>query len=432
MDEDNFLNGPSEDLFESSYDNWFEDFTCASRASTNSDSKSTFESKPSGDCLDSGTSITSDASPAAEKIGNVPEIWMSILSQADQATLRSAIRVNKAWYTEGVPHLWYSPNEAGLRFQGIPRRQPERLAFYAGLVRHIQYSIWTDRGNQGRTYMKSKKKQVMPEFPNLASLECLTSSLSEGTAAQLRTIFVPSLREVVIADYVAYDRYMGRLDELGGVSWFDIMCMECPLLETLSLGEGSGISREDFHHFLCRAINLHTVKLDRGNEHLLIDLVRPVLKSLKTSPEWMMRQDSYKNLSQLYALEYLDIAVADATVVNDQLFHLQHLRQLAHLHIWPTNNIGTTRCTVTAGELISLIEALPELVDLRIWLEFDFFRYEETVEAAHDLPGRYPQFDNLENRRSYLEYLQKIAEVEHKAMCERIEQSWTHGDDGNA
>lgn len=364
--------------------------------------------------------LPSTASPAAEKIGNLPEIWLNTLSQADQVTLQAAVRVNKAWYTEGVPHLWHSPNEAGLRFEGISTRHPERLAFHAGLVRHVQYSVWTDRGTQGRTYIRSRKKRATPEFLNLTSLECLTSSLSERTAAQLRTIFVPSLRKVVIADYVAYDRYMMTLEERGGVFWFDTMSMECTSLETFSLGEGSGISREDFHHFLCRAINLRTVKLDRGNEHLLIDLVRPCLKSLKVHPEWMMRCDSYDILSQLHALEYLDVTVADATITSDKLLSLHPLSHLTHLHIWPTNNIGATKCTVTAAELVNLIEALPELVDLRVWLEFDFFRFEEAVQAAYDLPGRYPQFDNLENRRSYLDYLRKIVEEESKAVPRKL------------
>ncbi|KAG9604228.1 hypothetical protein KCU77_g161, partial [Aureobasidium melanogenum] len=415
MDEDNFFNGLSDEVFLGGNDIRNEDFTFKPPSAEVSDTENTTN------CLPFSDGSPSSASPAAEKIGNVPEIWMNILSQADQVTLKAAIRVNKAWYTEGLPRLWYGPNETGLRFDGISRRQPDRLAFHAELVRHIKYSVWTDRGYQGRTYIKSRKKQPTPKFSNLTSLECLTSSLSERTAAQLRTIFVPSLRRVDIGDHVAYDRYMERPEELGGVSWFDIMCTECPLLEHLSLGECSGISREDFHHFLARATKLQTIKLDRGNEQLLIDLVRPLLKSLKVSPEWMMRHDSYDDLSYLHALQYLDIAVADAPITSERLLNLQHLKQLAHLHVWPTNNIGATRCTVTAAELIDLIEALPELSDLRIWLEFDFLCFEEAVEVAYDLPGRYPQIDDLESRRSYLKYLQKIAEVECKAASAKLQ-----------
>ncbi|KAG9945088.1 hypothetical protein KCU85_g7459, partial [Aureobasidium melanogenum] len=420
MNEDNFLNELSEDVFLGGNDIKNENFNFEPLSPEVSDTVNTIYCLPSSDCL------LSAASPAAEKIGNVPEIWMNILSQADQVTLKAAIRVNKAWYTEGAPHLWHTPNEAGLRFDGIPRRHPERVAFYAGLVRHIQYSVWTDRGNHWRRGTGSRKKQMMPKFPNLTSLECLTSSLSERTAAQLRSIFVPSLRQVYIGDHVAYDRYMERPEELGGVSWFDIMCMDCPLLETLSLGECSGIRKEDFHHFLARATRLQTIKLDRGNEQLLIDLVRPLLKTLKISPEWMMRHDSYKVLSQMHGLESLDIAVADATITSERLLHLRSLSHLTHLHIWPSNNIGTTRCTVAAAELITFIEALPELVDFRIWLEFDFFCFEEAVEVAYDLPGRYPQFDNLENRRSYLDYLQKMTEAEFKVASMAVEQHQTH------
>ncbi|KAH0339618.1 hypothetical protein KCU81_g7223, partial [Aureobasidium melanogenum] len=414
MDEDNFLNGFAEDTFSSGNDIKNENFNSGPLSPEVSDTVNTIYCLPSGDRLPSG------ASPAAERIGNVPEIWMNILSQADQVTLKAAIRVNKAWYTEGAPHLWHTPDEAGLRFDGIPRRHPERIAFYAGLVRHIQYSVWTDRGNHWRRDTGSRKKQMMPKLPNLTSLECLTSSLSERTARQLRSIFVPSLRQITIGDHVAYDSYMQRPEELGGVSWFDIMCMECPFLEYLSLGECSGISKEDFHHFLARATNLRTIRLDRGNEQLLIDPVRPFLKSLKVCSEWMMRHDSCDMLSQMHGLEYLDIAVADATITSERLLNIQSLRRLTHLHIWPTNNIGTTKCTVTAAELISLIEALQELVDLRIWLEFDFFRFEEAVEVAYDLPGRYPQFDDLENRRSYLAYLRKIAGAECMVTLEEI------------
>ncbi|KAH0375993.1 hypothetical protein KCU92_g9975, partial [Aureobasidium melanogenum] len=416
MDEDNFFIGLSEEVFLGGNDIRNEDFTFGSQAAAVPDTENTAQRFPSSDCL------PSCASPAAERIGNVPEIWMNILSQADQVTLQSAIRVNKAWYIEGVPHLWHSPDEDRLDLLRLPGKQDHRMEFYAGLVRHIHYSVWTDRGEKSRTYLKSRKKQAMPEFVNLTSLECLTSSLSERTAAQLRTIFVHTLKSVIIEDHVAYNRCSGRLEELGGVSWFDIMCMQCPLLETLSLGEGNMISREDFHHFMCRAIHLRTIKLDRGNEHLLIDLARPLLKSLKVSPGWMMRHDSYDILSQLNVLEYLDIAVGDATITNEKLLSLQHLKHLVHLHIWPSDNIGTTRCTVTAAELVSFIEALPELIDFRIWLEFDFFCFEEAIEAAYDLPGRYPQFDNLDNRRSYLGYLRKMAEVEYEAASEKLEQ----------
>ncbi|KAG9856865.1 hypothetical protein KCU98_g3465, partial [Aureobasidium melanogenum] len=415
MDEENFFNGLSEEMFLGGNDIRNEDFTFGSQAAAVPDTENTAQRFPSSDCL------PSCASPAAEMIGNVPEIWMNILSQADQVTLRSAIRVNKAWYIEGLPHLWHSPDDDRLDLLRLPRKQNQRMEFYAGLVRHIQYSVWTDRGEKSRTYPKSRKKQAMPEFANLTSLECLTSSLSERTAAQLRTIFVRSLKQVVIEDHVAYNRCSGRLEELGGVSWFDIMCMECPNLETLSLGQGNMISQEDFHHFLCRTIYLRTIKLDRDNEHLLIDLVRPLLKSLKVSPEWMTHHDSYDILSQMHALEYLDIAVGDATITNEKLLSLHSLRCLRHLHIWPTNNIGATRCTVTATELISLIQALPEVIDFRIWLEFDFFCFEEAIEAAYDLPGRYPQFDNVESRQSYLGYLQKIAEVECKAASVKLQ-----------
>ncbi|KAK5999351.1 hypothetical protein QM012_005569 [Aureobasidium pullulans] len=418
MDEDNFWYGPSEEIFQGGNDIRNEDFSLGSPSNSDTDS----DTEDTTLCISSSNCLLSNASPAAEKIGNVPEIWMNILSQADHITLRAAIRVNRAWYTEGIPHLWHSPTEAGLRFARLARKQNERLDFYAGLVRHVQYSVWTDRGGPRRTYVFARKAHAMPKLANLTSLECLTSSLSERTAGQLRTIFVPSLRQVVIADYVAYDRYMGRHEELGGVSWFDIMCMECPLLETLSLGEGSGISHEDFHHFLCRATRLQTVKLDRGNEHLLIDLVRPLLKSLKVCPDWMMRQDSYEILSRMHALEYLDIAVPDATITSEKLSKLQQLKHLVHLHIWPTNDIGVMRCTVTAAELILFIEALPQLVDLRIWLEFEFFRFEEMVKNAYDLPGRYPQFDNRESRRSYLDYIQKIATVEYEVASSKAEQ----------
>ncbi|KAH0336398.1 Thioesterase/thiol ester dehydrase-isomerase, partial [Aureobasidium melanogenum] len=210
MDEDNFLNGFAKDTFLSGNDIKNENFSFGPLSTEVSDTVNTIYCLPSGDRLPSG------ASPAAEKIGNVPEIWMNILSQADQVTLKAAIRVNKAWYTE------------------------------------------------------------------------------------------------------------------------------------------------------------------------------------------------------------------DATITSERLLNIQSLRRLTHLHTWPTNNIGTTKCTVTAAELISLIEALQELVDLRIWLEFDFFRFEEAVEVAYDLPGRYPQFDDLENRRSYLAYLRKIAEAECMANAIGVKKNELH------
>ncbi|KAI5199386.1 hypothetical protein E4T39_06279 [Aureobasidium subglaciale] len=357
-------------------------------------------------------------SALAERVGNVSEIWMNILAQADKPTLRSAIRVNKAWYNEGLPYLWYFPDQNAFRFWSIgKKRRPDRVDFHARFVRHVVYSDYTDRGNPRGIHNMNIDKVVAPQLPYLTSLECTTFSLTGRTHKQLSGIFAPTLKHVVLADSVSggTQRYSGRYNRNVSVSWFETMLERCPLIETLDLGEGNGVGRGEFHHFLCCMVHLKLVKLGRGNEHLLIDHVRSTLKSLKVGPEWMMEQDSYKILSEMHALESLEITIGGAPVSAEELFSLQSLTYLKHLYIW-SNQIGTTRCAVTAQKLAFFIHALERLEDFRLWLEFDFFNHESAVKGAHDLPQGYPRFDDLKTRRRYLVYLEKIAEVELEAV----------------
>ena len=125
-----------------------------------------------------------------------------------------------------------------------------------------------------------------------------------------------------------------------------------------------------------------------------------------------MEGDAWDRLSQMHVLENLDIAAADYKITSDKILQLEGLEHLQHLHIWPANGLGATRCELLATRLVMFIKALPKLRDLRLWLEFDFFCYEEEVKAIHNLHGRHPQFDDIDSRQGYLEYLSKIAEVE--------------------
>ncbi|KAI5242499.1 hypothetical protein E4T43_04776 [Aureobasidium subglaciale] len=353
-------------------------------------------------------------SALAERIGNIPEIWMNILAQADKRTLRSAIRVNSTWYNEGLPRLWYLPDQNAFRFWSISKkRRPERVVFHARFVRHVIYSNHTDRGNRRGINNTNIGEFVAPQLPYLNTLECTTFSLSCRTRKQLTGIFAPTLKHVVLADNVCDGAQRDSSHSNRDVSdkWFETMLERCPLIEEFDLGEGNGVGRQEFHHFLCRMILLKSVKLSRGNEHLLIDHIRPTLKSLRVGPEWMARQDSYEILSGMHALKSLEITVGGAPVNSEELLSLQSLTNLKHLYIW-SNQIGTTRCALTAQELAFLLEALLGLADFRIWLEFEFFDLESAVKAGHDLPKGYPGFDDSESRQKYLRYLGKIAEIE--------------------
>jgi hypothetical protein len=354
-------------------------------------------------------------SPLLEYAGNLPEIWMNIIAHADGKALFDLMRVNKAWFRESVGRRWHSPPSDALHFTLMPKKGfkgPDRVDFYAGLVRHLRYTLKTDADNQSKGYIRLKKTRAIPELPNLCSVEFLSWSLRDRSGEHLERIFRPSLRHIVINDFVVQGHYERRIERSNGPAWFNLMTERCPLLESISLGEGLGISLEQFHYFVCRMVHLKAISLERGNEHLIIDHIGPTLKSVKIGPDWMMEADAWNRVSQMHALEYLDIAVGDGKITSNKLLQLEGLEQLTHLHIWPANGPGATRCEVMAIELISLIKTLPKLRDLRLWLEFDFFCHEKAVEAIHNLSGGYPQFDGINSRGSYLGYLGKIAEVE--------------------
>ncbi|THY99944.1 hypothetical protein D6C95_04425 [Aureobasidium pullulans] len=367
-------------------------------------------------------------SPLLEYAGNLPEIWMNIIAHANGWTLCNMMRVNKAWFQEGVRQHWHSPPAKALRFNLMPKRgfkgpEPDRIDFYAKLVRHLRYTHDTDKNNQSKGYIRLKKNKAIPELPNLRSVEFLSWSLGERSVEQLERIFRPSLRHVVVNDFVEQGHYGERIRRPNGVHWFDVMTERCPLLESITLGEGLGISPSQFHYFVCRMTHLRAINLERDNEHLLIEHIGTTLKSAKIGPDWMMEAKAWNTLSQMHALEYLDIAVNDALITSDKLLQLEGLARLKHLHIWPANGPGATRCDVTAVRLIMFIKALPKLMGFRLWIEFDFFRHEKVVEAAFDLPGGYPQFDDFASRESYLEYLRKIAEVESRAESNETEEN---------
>ena len=354
-------------------------------------------------------------SPLLEYAGNLPEIWMNIIAQADPRALFSLVQVNKAWFREGIGRLWHSPPANALRFRLMPNKGfngPNRVDFYAGLVHHLDYTPQTDTENQSKGYTRVMKSKAIPELPNLRSVEVLSWSLRDRSVEQLQRIFRPSLRHVVLDDYVEQGYHGQRTRRSHGPAWFDVLIESCSLLESISLGEGLGISLEQLHHCICRMIHLKSIALERGNEHLITHHVASTLKSVKIGPEWMMEADAWNTLSQMHVLENLDVAAADYKITSDKILQLEGLEHLEHLHIWPANGLGATRCELMAVRLIMFIQAMPKLRDLRLWLEFDFFCHEEEVKATHNLHGRHPQFDDFGSREGYLEYVRKIAEVE--------------------
>jgi hypothetical protein len=354
-------------------------------------------------------------SPLLEYAGNLPDIWMNIIAQADQKILFDLIRVNKAWFQEGIGRHWHNPPASALRFNLTPRRGfkgPDRIEYYAGLIRHLQYTPKTDTGNQSRGYVRMRKSDAIPDLPGLRSVEFLSLSLASRSDEQLQRIFRPSLRHVVFDDFAVSGHYAERTRRQNGAHWFDFMIDNCPLLESISLGEGLRISLDQFHDCVCRMIRLRSISLERGNEHLIIPHLGPILKSVKIGPDWMMETDAWNRLSQMRALVYLDIVVGDGMVTSEKLLQLEGLNQLKHLHIWPANGPETTRCEVTATGLALFLMTLPKLRDFRLWLEFDFFRHEQLVKARYGMPGGYPKFDDTGSRDDYLEYLARFAEFE--------------------
>lgn len=334
---------------------------------------------------------------------------MNIIAQADARTLRDLIRVNKAWFHEAVRHRWHSPAADALRFKGMPKKgfkgpEPDRVDFYAGFIRHLRYTLDTDNDNQSKGYVRLRKSRAIPSLPNLRSVEFDYLSLRNKCKTQLQAIFQPTLKHVMVND--------ARPDN---GSWFDIMTEGCPLLESISLGEDLQISQEQFHYFVCRMTYLHTIKFERGNEHLIIDHISSTLKSLKVGHLWITEWRAWDKLSGMHGLEYLDITVDSWPVTSEEFMKLEGLKRLKHLHMWSAGGPGRTDCEVTAVELISFIKEMPALRDFRLWLYFYFFDHERAVKDTYDIPGMYPQFDCTGTRETYLEYLEKIAEFETRA-----------------
>jgi hypothetical protein len=360
-------------------------------------------------------SCTLKYSPLLEYAGNLPEIWINIIAHADENALFNIMRVNKAWFQESVSRHWRSPPSNAFRFNLMPKKGfkgPDRVEFYASFVQHVRYTPTTDAGNQSKGYVLVKKSNAIPDLPNLRSVEFLSQSLFDRSGEQMQRIFRPSLRHVVFDDFVVEGCYGGRTRRPNGAAWFDFMTENCPSLESICLGEGLRISPEQFHHFVCRMVQLKSITLERGNEHLIIHHIGPTLKSVKIGPDWMMSQDAWNTVAQMRALEHLDIVVGDGIVTSDELLQLEGLDHLKHLHVWPANGPETTRCEMMAIGLVFFIKTLPKLRDFRLWLEFDFFRHEQAVATAYGMPGMYPKFDDKTSRDDYLEYLGKIAEVE--------------------
>ncbi|TIA19625.1 hypothetical protein D6C80_02848 [Aureobasidium pullulans] len=359
-------------------------------------------------------SCTLSPSPLLEYAGNLPEIWMNIIAQADARTLRDLVRVNKAWFHEAVRHRWHRPAADALRFKRMPKKgfkgpEPDRVDFYAGFIRHLRYTLDTDNDNQSKGYVRLRKSRAIPNLPNLRSVEFDYLSLRNKCQTQLQAIFQPTLKHVMVND--------ARPDN---GSWFDIMTEGCPLLESISLGEDLQISQEQFHYFVCRMTYLHTIKFERGNEHLIIDHISSTLKSLKVGHLWITEWRAWDKLSAMHALEYLDITVDSWPVTSEEFMKLKGLKRLKHLHMWSAGGPGRTDCEVTAVELISFIQEMPALRDFRLWLYFYFFDHERAVKDTYDIPGMYPQFDCTDTRETYLEYLEKIAEFETRAKEMKI------------
>ncbi|KAH0346147.1 hypothetical protein KCU83_g7534, partial [Aureobasidium melanogenum] len=208
-----------------------------------------------------------DPSPLLARIGALPELISNILAYLDDDGLYRCVRVNKAWSKEAKRFIWHSADLKHLLSTSIPdERFPNK---------HLEADSW----GYGSGFSTTRP---LPSLPRVTSADCESSSLCDRTVEQLSTIFVPNLKHLIVQDDAAsrWDEQVLILSELG-VSWFDVMAQNCPLLTSITLGSGLHIDAATFDHFVTNARHLKSVSFASDNEHLLIDALGPILQSVK-------------------------------------------------------------------------------------------------------------------------------------------------------
>lgn len=353
-----------------------------------------------------------EPSPLLTQIGALPELVRKILSHLDHHDLYRCVRVNKTWAKEAVRFIWHSPDCVRLLSTPITVARAEE---YAALVRHIVYTACTGKHLEprfrgfGPGYSTTRP---LPNLPGLTSVDCESNSLCDRTIEELSFIFVPTLKRLAVRQYAAYawDRPIQYHSQLQGVSWFDIMARNCLRLSSINLGAGLHIDTPTFNRFLKNAAHLDSVVLGSGNEHLLVDELASILKSIEIT----IRHDSYDNnaiilgqLQKMHALEHLEVTLWDLWLTSSDILETKGLTKLKSLKVRSKTGQAHTGCSATAGEPAEMIEAMPFLSEFKLDIVCTFMEgHPELLRDEWEI-GTY--FEDHSCRQQYLNFLHELA-----------------------
>ncbi|KAG9606162.1 hypothetical protein KCU77_g256, partial [Aureobasidium melanogenum] len=317
-----------------------------------------------------------DPSPLLARIGALPELVNKILSHLDSG------------------HLYKC---------------------YAALIRHVNWQAFTskhlepDFWGYGPGFSSTRP---IPSLPRSTSLDCESSSLCDRTAEQLSSVFVPTLTQLVVQDDAAsrWDEGIQILPELWDVSWFDVMTQTCPLLTSITLGSGLHIDAATFDHFVANAKHLKSVSLGSDNEHLLVNALGPILKSVKIAigSDWEDYAIILGQLSKMQALQNLELTVWSVLLTGSAILMFKGLTRLESLKVHTKGSYALTGCNATAGQLAELIEAMPLLNEFRMMVPCHFLDSHPDLLRDEWEIGTY--FENDSCRQQYLSYLHELAD----------------------
>lgn len=237
--------------------------------------------------------------------------------------------------------------------------------------------------------------------------------MSNRTPEHLTAIFLPTLKQLVVQDHVAYhgDGPIHVHSELEGVSSFDMMAQKCPRLESITLGSHLHINPAMFERFLKNAAHLDSVVLGSRNEHLLVDELAPILKSTEIT----ISHDSYDNnalilgqVRKLHALERLEITLWNVWLTSSDIPDLKGLTKLKSLKVRSKIGQAHTGCCATAGELAGMIEAMPSLEEFRLDIVCTFMK--DHLDLLRDDWEIGTYFEDHSCRQQYLNFLHELVE----------------------
>lgn len=352
-----------------------------------------------------------DPSPLLARIGALPELISNILSHLGNDDLYRCVRVNKAWSTEAKRLIWHG---ADLRHLLSTSILDQRVSDYAALVRHANWQAFTSKHLEPGFWGYGpgfSTTRPLPSLPRVTSADCESSSLCERTVEQLSTIFVPTLKHLNVQDDAAsrWDEQVLIRSELGGVSWFDVMAQNCPLLTSITLGSGLHIDTTTFDHFVTNAKHLKSVSLASDNEHLLIDALGPVLKSVKIAigSDWEDYAMILGQLSKMQALQNLELTVWDVLLTGSAMLKLKALPRLESFKVYTKGSNALIGCSATAGQFAEMIEAMPLLSEFRMMVPCHFLDNHPDLLPDEWEVGTY--FEDRSCRREYLDYLYELA-----------------------